>query len=45
MKGHLWQGRFYSSILDEGHLYAAVRYIEKNPVRANIAGKPEDYKW
>jgi putative transposase len=29
MKGHLWQGRFYSSILDERHLYAAIRYIEK----------------
>ena len=28
-KGHLWQGRFYSSILDERHLYTAVRYIEK----------------
>ena len=30
-KGHLWQGRFYSSILDERHLYAAVRYVENEP--------------
>lgn len=34
IKGHLWQGRFFSSILDERHLYAAVRYVENNPVRA-----------
>jgi putative transposase len=44
-KGHLWQGRFYSCILDEQHMYAAIRYIENNPVRANIVEKPYDYKW
>ena len=43
--GHLWQGRFYSSALDEQHLYAAVRYVENNPVRAKIVEKPQDYKW
>lgn len=26
--GHLWQGRFYSCVLDDYHLYAAIRYIE-----------------
>lgn len=45
VKGHLWQGRFYSCILDERHLYAAVRYIENNPVRAGIVKKPWEYKW
>ncbi len=45
MKGHLWQGRFYSCILDEKHLYAAVRYVENNPVRAGIVRKPQRYKW
>ena len=30
---HLWQGRFFSCALDERHLYAAVRYVEMNPVR------------
>jgi putative transposase len=44
-KGHLWQGRFYSCILDERHLYAAVRYVENNPVRAGIVRKPHRYKW
>ncbi len=45
LKGHLWQGRFYSCILDERHTYAAVRYIENNPVRAGIVRKPQKYKW
>ena len=36
-RGHLWQGRFYSCPLDEGHLYEAVRYVENNPVRAKLA--------
>ena len=44
-KGHLWQGRFYSCVLDEVHLIAAARYIERNPVRANIVRKPWEWKW
>jgi len=44
-RGHLWQGRFYSTILDERHLYAAVRYVENNPVRAGIVRKPQRYRW
>ncbi|HEX4810239.1 MAG TPA: transposase [Bryobacteraceae bacterium] len=43
--GHLWQNRFYSCALDERHLWAALRYVEKNPVRANLAPRPEDYSW
>jgi len=43
--GHLWQGRYYSSDLDEAHLYAAVRYVERNPVRAGIVASAEDYMW
>jgi len=43
--GHLWQGRFYSCILDEKHLYAAVRYVENNPVRCGIVKTPEEYRW
>ncbi len=44
-KGHLWQGRFYSSILDEKHVYAAVRYVENNPVRAGMVKYAEEYSW
>ncbi|MCL4476297.1 MAG: transposase [Nitrospirae bacterium] len=43
--GHLWQGRFYSCVLNEAYLYAAVRYVENNPVRAKIVEKPDDHKW
>jgi len=44
-KGHLWQGRFYSCILDEVHLFTAARYIENNPVRAGLVKRAEDYPW
>lgn len=44
-KGHLWQGRFFSSPLDEAYLWAAVRYVERNPVRAGLALRAEHYRW
>jgi putative transposase len=43
--GHLWQGRFKACVLDESHLWNAVRYVERNPVRAGIVSKAEDYRW
>lgn len=44
-RGHLWQERFSSFVMDEQHLFAAVRYVELNPVRASLTGAPEDYPW
>jgi putative transposase len=44
-KGHLWQGRFFSSPLDDAYLWAAVRYVERNPVRADMVRRAEDYTW
>jgi len=44
-KGHLWQGRFFSSALDETYLWAAIRYVERNPVRARIVRWAENYAW
>lgn len=44
-EGHLWQGRFFSSPLDESYLWAAVRYVERNPVRAKLVRKAENYRW
>lgn len=44
-RGHLWQGRFFSCALDERHLYAAMRYVENNPVRAHLVKKAENYRW
>lgn len=43
--GHLWQGRFGSYPMDEGHLLAAVRYIEMNPVRAGLVRDAAAYPW
>ncbi len=44
-KGHLWQGRFFSSALDEAYAYSAIRYVEQNPVRANMVEQAEEYEW
>lgn len=44
-KGHLWQGRFASYVMDEQYLLAAARYIELNPVKANLIKKPGQYQW
>ncbi len=43
--GHLWQARFFSCVMDEKHLTAAARYIERNPVRAHITKTAYDYVW
>ena len=44
-KGHVWQGRYFSSSLDEQYMWAAIRYVERNPVRARIVRKAENYRW
>ena len=44
-RGYLWQGRFASFPLDEPHLYAAVRYVERNPVQARLVQPAEAYPW
>ena len=43
--GHLWQGRFYSCALDRRHFRAAVKYVERNPVRARMHRKAWLYPW
>jgi putative transposase len=32
--GHLWQNRFYSTVMDTAHTMAALRYVDLNPLRA-----------
>jgi putative transposase len=44
-RGHLWQGRFGSFVLDEPYLLTAARYIELNPVRAGLVEAPSRYRW
>jgi putative transposase len=43
--GHLWQGRFFSSALDERYMWTAIRYVERNPVRARMVSRAEEYRW
>ena len=44
--GHVWQGRFHSSIIDtENYLLEVMRYMDLNPVRASISKRPENYDW
>jgi putative transposase len=45
-RSSIWDGRFKSSpIQSERYLLACSRYIELNPVRAQLVAKPEDYVW
>jgi putative transposase len=44
-RGHIWQSRFYSCALSQRHLRMALRYVELNPVRANLVDNPEQYPW
>jgi putative transposase len=45
-KGHLWQGRFYSCVIDtDEYLQWAIRYVERNPVRAKMVKKAWGWKW
>lgn len=45
VRGYLFQGRFGSCVLDERHLLAAVRYVERNPVSAGIVKNAWEYPW
>ena len=45
-KGHLFQGRFKSILVDEDtYLKQLSRYIHLNPVRAKLVNDPSDYLW
>jgi putative transposase len=44
--GTLWEGRFRSSLVEhERYLLICHRYIELNPVRAQMVTHPSDYQW
>jgi len=44
--GTLWEGRYKSTLLDsEAYLLTCSRYIELNPVRADMVDHPSDYRW
>jgi putative transposase len=44
--GHVWQGRYYSSPVEEGeHLWTVAGYIDNNPTRASITADPCAYAY
>jgi putative transposase len=44
--GHVWQGRFKAfPAQDDGHLLTVLRYVERNPLRANLVARAEDWPW
>src|SRR5277367_3551182 len=44
--GHVWQGRFRAfPIQKDEHLLTVHRYVERNPVRAGLVGRAEDWRW
>ncbi|MCX6062181.1 MAG: transposase, partial [Campylobacterales bacterium] len=44
--GYLWQGRFRSwYVVNEEYLYLLLRYIESNPLKANLSNKIGEYPY
>jgi len=44
-RGHLFDGRYASVVMDEAHLHAAIRYVALNPVRARLVARAQDWPW
>lgn len=46
LTGHLFQGRFKAILVDsDSYLLEVCRYVDLNPVRANMTQNPNDYRW
>jgi putative transposase len=44
--GHIWQGRFKAfPTQDDDHLITVVRYVERNPLRAGLVARAEEWPW
>ncbi len=44
--GRVWQGRFKAfPIQEDRHLLTVIRYVERNPVRANLVRKAAHWQW
>jgi putative transposase len=44
--GSIWEGRYKASLInDEQYLLTCMRYIELNPIRANMVNSPGHYRW
>lgn len=44
--GSIWEGRYKASLIsDDQYLLTCMRYIELNPIRANMVNSPGQYRW
>ena len=44
--GHLYQGRFKSFPIEQDeHFYTVARYVERNPLRAHLVERAEDWRY
>jgi len=44
--GHLWEGRFRSTIIEENsYFFRCMAYVDLNPVRAAMVPTPLEYRW
>jgi len=44
--GHVWQGRFKAfPIQQDAHYLTVLRYVESNPIRANLTERAEQWQW
>src|SRR5438552_3054021 len=44
--GHIGQGRFKAfPIQEDDHCLTVLRYSERNPVRASLVSRAEDWRW
>lgn len=44
--GHVWQGRFKAFPIEaDEHLLTVLRYVERNPLRANLVARAELWPW
>ena len=44
--GHVWQGRYKAfPIQVDSHLATVLRYVESNPLRAELVARAEHWKW
>lgn len=44
--GRVWQGRFKAfPIQEDEHYLTVLRYVERNPLRANLVQRSQDWEW
>ena len=45
-EGHLYQGRYKSFPVEtDEYFYQVARYVERNPLRANLVRRSEEWRW